>query len=136
MLANLDSQDQKEDNRLKCAGMYSRKSWGGSVDPFILVKFLKPPAEQKAASVSLVIFEWKDEELVGVFPEGAAPGTPVCTTSMFYTPEPLLTYLSERIYLHRKECPEEALRQGRSEQIYSGAKCDRVVDIRTQDHRD
>jgi hypothetical protein len=63
--------------------MYSRKSWGGSVDPYILVKFMKPPPEQKAASVSLVIFEWKDEELVGVFPEGAAPGTPVCMTSMF-----------------------------------------------------
>lgn len=54
------------------------------MDPYILVKFMKPPPEQKAASVSLVIFEWKDEELVGVFPEGAAPGTPVCMTSMFY----------------------------------------------------
>ncbi|OBT61341.1 hypothetical protein VE03_09318 [Pseudogymnoascus sp. 23342-1-I1] len=68
--------DQKDDNRLKCTGMYSRKSWGGNVDPYILVKFMKPPAEQKAASVSLVIFEWKDEELVGRFPESAVPGTP------------------------------------------------------------
>lgn len=54
------------------------------MDPFILVKFMKPPAEQKAASVSLVIFEWKDEELVGRFPEPAAPGTPVWTMLMFY----------------------------------------------------
>lgn len=54
------------------------------MDPFILVKFMKPPAEQKAASVSLVIFEWKDEELVGVFPEAAAPGTPVRIMLMFY----------------------------------------------------
>lgn len=53
------------------------------MDPYILVKFMKPPAEQKAASVSLVIFEWKDEELVGVFPEAAAPGTPVCITLIF-----------------------------------------------------
>jgi hypothetical protein len=51
--------------------MYSRKSWGGSVDPYILVKFMKP-AEPTEATVSLVIFEWKDEELVGVYPEPGA----------------------------------------------------------------
>jgi len=26
----------------QCSGMYSRKSWGGNIDPFILTKFLKP----------------------------------------------------------------------------------------------
>ena len=28
--------------------MYSKKSWGGKVDPFILVKFLKHPEKNKA----------------------------------------------------------------------------------------
>jgi hypothetical protein len=51
--------------------MYSRKSWGGNVDPFILVKFMKP-VEPKAATISLVIFEWKDEELIGLYPEPGA----------------------------------------------------------------
>jgi hypothetical protein len=47
--------------------MYSRKTWGGPVDPHILVKFL--PVEGTADSdpiVSLVIFEWEDYDLVGV----------------------------------------------------------------------
>jgi hypothetical protein len=47
--------------------MYSRKSWGGNVDPFILVKFVKPddlPAAEDPV-VSLVIFEWSDRPLVG-----------------------------------------------------------------------
>jgi len=54
--------------RQKCSGMYSRKSWGGSVDPFILVKFLRngdrnPGIEQP--SVGIVIWEWKDTLLLG-----------------------------------------------------------------------
>lgn len=47
--------------------MYSRKSWGGKIDPFIMVKFLKPdniPATQDPI-VSSVIFEWADRPLVG-----------------------------------------------------------------------
>jgi hypothetical protein len=47
--------------------MYSRKSWGGNVDPFILVKFVKPDdlAEADDPIVSLVIFEWSDRPLIG-----------------------------------------------------------------------
>lgn len=47
--------------------MYSRKSWGGSVDPFILLKFQKPEQilETEDPIVSLVIFEWRDHDLVG-----------------------------------------------------------------------
>lgn len=46
--------------------MYSRASWGGSMDPFILTKFIKPP-EMAAVDplVSLVVFEWRDEGLLG-----------------------------------------------------------------------
>lgn len=47
--------------------MYSRKSWGGPVDPFILVKFLNDTAPEGDDPVaSLVIFEWRDGNLVGI----------------------------------------------------------------------
>lgn len=45
--------------------MYGRKSWGGNVDPFILVKFAKAENQEGDPLASLVIFEWKDEELIG-----------------------------------------------------------------------
>jgi hypothetical protein len=49
--------------------MYSRKAWGGPVDPFILVKFLnKDNNTNPKPVVSLVIFEWKDVNLIGVLP--------------------------------------------------------------------
>ncbi|KAM6519739.1 Membrane protein ptm1 [Fusarium falciforme] len=50
-----------------CTGMYSRSSWGGPVDPFILTKFLNTSqSNDKDPIASLVIFEWKDRGLVGV----------------------------------------------------------------------
>ena len=49
--------------------MYSKASWGGAVDPHILVKFTKQIVEGDADPIaSLVIFEWKDYDLVGVYP--------------------------------------------------------------------
>lgn len=60
------SQKQDDAHRQRCSGMYSRKSWGGSVDPFILTKFVKgPDAGDTNPLVSLVIFEWSDEGLIG-----------------------------------------------------------------------
>jgi hypothetical protein len=51
--------------------MYSRKAWGGAVDPHILVKFIKETAENDSDPIaSMVIFEWKDYDLVGVLPAG------------------------------------------------------------------
>lgn len=53
--------------------MYSRKSWGGSVDPFISVKFLQEAVEDESDPVaSLVIFEWNDEHLIGRAPSDDA----------------------------------------------------------------
>ncbi|OAL46620.1 hypothetical protein IQ07DRAFT_590727 [Pyrenochaeta sp. DS3sAY3a] len=52
----------------KCSGMYSKKSWGGQVEPFILVKFLKNGEKNKDVedpTVGLVIWEWKDTMLLG-----------------------------------------------------------------------
>ena len=53
--------------------MYSRKSWGGDVDPFILIKWLKPKDKPVPTSpISLLIFEWKDFELIGTWPSDTA----------------------------------------------------------------
>ncbi|RFU73093.1 lung seven transmembrane receptor domain-containing [Trichoderma arundinaceum] len=58
---------EKEDARQYCTGMYSRTSWGGPVDPFILVKFLNNTESQgKDPIASLVIFEWRDSNFVGI----------------------------------------------------------------------
>lgn len=52
--------------------MYSKKAWGGSVDPFILTKFIKSE-EGDNPSVSLVVYEWRDQELIGVWLSPEAP---------------------------------------------------------------
>lgn len=47
--------------------MYSSTSWGGAVDPYILVKLERPdniPAGEDPV-VSLVIFEWRDHAKIG-----------------------------------------------------------------------
>lgn len=51
--------------------MYSKKAWGGSVDPYILVKFMPDSSIQDDPLASLIIFEWQDEELIGQYPPNA-----------------------------------------------------------------
>lgn len=65
----LTSHSKKSDDaqRQRCSGMYSRKAWGGSVDPFILVKFSKVNNVKGDPKASLVIFEWNDEGLIGEY---------------------------------------------------------------------
>lgn len=56
------------DDPQKCSGMYSKKSWGGKVEPFILVKFLKKEDQNKEIedpTIGVVIWEWKDSLLLG-----------------------------------------------------------------------
>ncbi|EFW98865.1 integral membrane protein [Grosmannia clavigera kw1407] len=60
--------NQKDDYRQQCAGMYSRKSWGGPADPFISVVFDKYDGPVDPI-VSVLIFEWKDEALIGILPD-------------------------------------------------------------------
>lgn len=50
--------------------MYSRKAWGGNTDPYILTKFIKPDKGKGDGgngdpTVSLVVFEWSDRDLIG-----------------------------------------------------------------------
>ncbi|PGG96744.1 hypothetical protein AJ79_09472 [Helicocarpus griseus UAMH5409] len=88
VLANELQLKQDEANRQQCSGMYSRKSWGGDVDPFILVTIDKPEIKDPDTDhlVSLVIFEWKDEDLIGRYPSGGdsenashlCPFEPIC----------------------------------------------------------
>lgn len=62
-------ENNNDPNQEQCSGMYSKSSWGGSVDPFILAKFRKAQAPDDADPfVSIVIFEFKDRDFVGVWP--------------------------------------------------------------------
>lgn len=49
--------------------MYDRETWGGPVDPFISVTFPEVTDDADAQPiVSLLIFEWKDYDLIGRYP--------------------------------------------------------------------
>ncbi len=49
--------------------MYSKKAWGGAVDPHILVKWIKDTSQDDTERIaSMIIFEWKDYDLIGVLP--------------------------------------------------------------------
>lgn len=52
------------DIQLTEIGMYSKADWGGSVDPFIRVKFFGDKEASDTDAASLMIFEWKDVDLV------------------------------------------------------------------------
>ncbi|KAF2873695.1 lung seven transmembrane receptor-domain-containing protein [Massariosphaeria phaeospora] len=49
--------------------MYSKKSWGGQMEPFILIKFLKSGKEQNVGiddpTVGVAVWEWRDTMLLG-----------------------------------------------------------------------
>lgn len=58
---------QDQNYNIKCSGMYSRKSWGGPTDPYILVKYIQDKSENGPEDPisSLIIFEWSDNALIG-----------------------------------------------------------------------
>ncbi|KAK0711596.1 lung seven transmembrane receptor-domain-containing protein [Lasiosphaeris hirsuta] len=71
--------DNTADNRQRCEGMYSKNSWGGPVDPFILVKFTDVGKDASDDPVvSLLIFEWMDSDYIGVLPPGASHKAEIC----------------------------------------------------------
>jgi len=71
--------DQSDENRQYCAGMYGKKTWGGPVDPFILVKFLRQAGSDGNPKASMVLFEWKDRDLIGIpDPDGYGNHLAIC----------------------------------------------------------
>ena len=47
--------------------MYSKASWGGSIDPYISATFENSSSDPESDTVvSFVLFEWRDEYLLGV----------------------------------------------------------------------
>ncbi|KAM5444350.1 Membrane protein ptm1 [Microsporum ferrugineum] len=55
---------QDNASRQQCSGMYGKKAWGGDINPFILLR-MQSVKEKENPIMSLVIFEWKDENLIG-----------------------------------------------------------------------
>ncbi|KAL8940502.1 MAG: hypothetical protein Q9216_002789 [Gyalolechia sp. 2 TL-2023] len=74
LLALLAVDNKKDPNRQQCSGMYSKKGWGGDTDPFVQTTIEKaPPPDHQDAFVSLAIFEFRDEDLLGVWSSPDAP---------------------------------------------------------------
>lgn len=83
-------------------GMYSRATWGGPVDPFILTVFPNDTIKgDEDPVVSLIIFEWKDQDLIGVYPDEEA--FTVCATITDDAGSVLMSAL-EKAYMRRREC--------------------------------
>lgn len=94
--------------------MYSRKAWGGSVDPFIQIRFSKPTLEDDADPVvSLVIFEFRDEVLIGRYVDGDQ--TKVRSSNALQESE-IDGDLGQRDDLRSRKCGQEAL-QGRRDRL-------------------
>jgi len=45
--------------------MWSKKSWGGDIDPFISVSFKARPDSHEDEIVSFLIFKWGDGDYLG-----------------------------------------------------------------------
>ena len=83
-------QTNKDGQQQKCNGMYSESSWGGTVKPFILTKFDNSTlAAGTDAIVSFVIFEWHDEDLLGVY--GDPDDLQVCASTTIWYNRGVLT---------------------------------------------
>ncbi|KAL8932675.1 MAG: hypothetical protein Q9211_006181 [Gyalolechia sp. 1 TL-2023] len=74
LLGLLALDNSKDYNRQQCSGMYSKKGWGGDINPYVQTTIEKaPPPDDQDAFVSLVVFEFRDEDLIGVWPSPDAP---------------------------------------------------------------
>lgn len=83
-------------------GMYSRSDWGGPIEPFILTTFPNQTVEgDDDPIVSLVIFEWKDQDLIGV-PSNPDDDTSPVRSSMRVLETRLIRKL-ESVNLRRRE---------------------------------
>lgn len=64
--------------------MYSKSSWGGPVDPFILVKFTDVGKDMGGDDpiVSLLIFDWMDSDYIGVLKPGSERKNGICEQAL------------------------------------------------------
>ena len=55
--------------------MYRKGVWGGETDPYIMTTFNAVEGEEgdDDPTVSMVLFEWYDEPLLGVYPTPESP---------------------------------------------------------------
>ena len=110
-------QSQKSADRQQCNGMYSRSTWGGDTDPHITTKFSKSTAEgDDDTTVSLVIFEWRDEDLVGIWPSEDAPS--VCRTKHHHL---LRSWSIENIRLRRARSVCQPVQARAAGRIHTGS---------------
>ncbi len=110
--------------------MYGKKTWGGPVDPFILLKFMKQEKAEDSL-VSMIIFEWRDRNLVGV-PIADGYGNvscldpqPIDTLSFVTRVSRLTTICAEPRDLHRYIYQGWQVQQEEQGPIYPGQKRDR-----------
>jgi hypothetical protein len=93
--------------------MYSQQAWGGPVDPFILIKFTDVGKEQEGDPIaSLVIFEWRDEDLVGLLPSPDATQVRLAYPSALYVVLKLIPGNRKSVSARRSMSrPDSATRQ-------------------------
>lgn len=100
--------------------MYSKKSWGGSVDPFIQVMFKQMP-DASNEPVSLVIFEYNDKNLLGK----PLPDDPdqVITYRWNTNVRMQTDMLAEKLHLRRRRHTTKALQHNASRRVLGRGRC-------------
>ncbi|QLI72592.1 Membrane protein PTM1 [Metarhizium brunneum] len=102
--------DDTQANHQYCSGMYSRQTWGGPVDPFILVKFFNSSIpEGTDPIVSLIIFQWRDSSLVGVPDPDGQRRLPICTDEFVKSGHCNTTDIGEFVVSHNATEKSNAL---------------------------
>ncbi|TWU74775.1 hypothetical protein ED733_006037 [Metarhizium rileyi] len=110
ILAHEVAIDHTDANRQYCTGMYSRQTWGGSVEPFILVKPLNSSIPENTDPIlSLIIFQWRDSNLVGVLGPDGQRRLPICTEEYVKSGHCNTTNIGEFVVSHNATEKSNAL---------------------------
>jgi hypothetical protein len=75
--------------------MYSQASWGGSVNPYITIKLdNNTQLGNKDSLVSVLAFEWKDQDLIGI----ERVQNDVKTVCMIFRRKKIADYINRRSF--------------------------------------